>query len=77
MWTKTKFNRFKMLKSVHKSKSNKIHGGKLTCGGRNGRRNAEESLRRSEIVRFRVAVKQYMKWDVGSETTRRRVTLDK
>ena len=31
-----------MFKSVHKSKPNKISGEKLTCGGRNGRQNAEK-----------------------------------
>jgi len=36
METKMKSNWFKMLKLVHKSKPNKIHGGKLTCGGRDG-----------------------------------------
>jgi len=33
-----KSNRLKMLKSVHKSKPNKIHGRKLTCRGCAGRR---------------------------------------
>jgi len=39
METKTKSNRFKMLKSVHKWKPNKFHGGKLTCKGRGRQRN--------------------------------------
>jgi len=52
MKTKTKFNQFKMLKSVYISKPNKFHGGKLTCGGRAGRQNAEESLRGRGIVAF-------------------------
>jgi len=69
MEIKTKFNRFKILKSVHKSKPNKIHGGKLTLGGRDGRQNAKESSRRRETVRFRVTVVQYMKQDIGSKTT--------
>jgi len=71
METKTKFNRFKMLKSVHKSKPNKIFGGKLIYRGHAGRQNTEESSKRRETVRFRVAILQYMKRDVLSETTRR------
>jgi len=43
--TKTKSNRFKMLKLVHKSKPNKFHGGKLTCGSHDGRQNMEASSR--------------------------------
>jgi len=50
--TKTKSNRFKMLKSVHKSKPNKIHGRKFTCEGRAGRQKAADCSRRRKIVRF-------------------------
>jgi len=34
-----------MLKLVHKSKPNKFHGGKLTCGSHDGRQNMEASSR--------------------------------
>jgi len=71
MEIKTKFNWFKMLKSVHKSKPNKIYGGKLTCRGRDGRRNVEESSQRRVTLRFHVTVEPYIRRDVGSETTRR------
>jgi len=41
-----------MLKLVHKSKPNKFHGGKLTCGGRASRRNVKENLRGRETMAF-------------------------
>jgi len=47
---KTKSNKFKMLKTVHKSKPKKFHGEKLICGGHTGHRNVEESSRRRRTM---------------------------
>ena len=59
METKSISNRFKMLKLVHKSKPNKFHGGKLTCGGRVSQRNVEETLRTRGTMAVCVGNLQY------------------
>ena len=49
---KTKFNRFKIFKSMYKSKFNQFYGEKLSGGGRVSQRNIEENSREKETVMF-------------------------
>jgi len=69
METKTKSIRFKMSKSVHKSKPNKISGEKLTYGGYDGRWNVEVTSRGRETMSFCSTIVPYKSGDVGSVDT--------
>jgi len=71
MKTKTKSNRFKMLKLVHKSKFNKFHGGNRPAEVAL----ADKTRRRAHGVEeqwlFALQICNTMRRDVGSKTSRR------